>query len=492
MVQYVYLMFDGGGYPFPSHYRDAIEHDPTLSRLWHEDIYEYGTNLTVEDKLDEKAAHHHVIYIRCEYAGVGMEFLSKQEEKNSSWGDAFIGHYRKYAPHLLSHIHYVFLYIEQEQGEQPDEGPIASPYPKRTKDFEVVRIPFTEIYKSTDLHILRLVAAVKRQVAMIRAEEDAAFKIDLSHHILGESDAIKAVHRLIGKVAKVDSTVLILGETGTGKELIAHAIHKQSPRSSKKFVPVNCSAIPPGIAESELFGHARGSYTGAGTDRKGHFEMANGGTIFLDEIGDLPLTIQAKLLRTIQERTVVRVGSSEERRIDVRIIAATHRNLRQMVKAEAFRRDLFHRLDVARIVLPSLRERKDDIYAIAQGFLMEVNKKYGKECSFAADALELLREARWEGNVRELLNVVERSVVESEEDVMTAGYVRSCMDPEDTEETVVKIPPIGTPISLKEMERLHVMLVYEGSGRNQRKAAKILGIDEKTLRGRLKDSGIKE
>jgi two-component system response regulator AtoC len=238
------------------------------------------------------------------------------------------------------------------------------------------------------------------------AGEEAAF-----HNLVGGSAAIREVYRLLEKAAQVDATVLLLGETGTGKELAARAIHYHSARRERRFVPVNCGALPGDLVESELFGHARGAFTGAAAAKAGLFEEAEGGTIFLDEVGELPLPTQVKLNRVLQEREIRRVGETTPTKVDVRVVAATHRDLREEVKAGRFREDLFYRLNVLTVRLPPLRERAEDVPLLAAHFLEKHARAVRRTLrGFGPDAMRRLAGHAWPGNVRELENVVERAV----------------------------------------------------------------------------------
>lgn len=230
--------------------------------------------------------------------------------------------------------------------------------------------------------------------------------------ILGKSKSMQAVYETIQNVGNSNSSILILGESGTGKELVARAVHQVSSRKNKPFIVINCSAIPEGLMESELFGHTRGSFTGASHDKMGMFEEANGGTVFLDEIGEIPLAIQVKLLRVLQEREIRRVGASEVRKVDVRIISATHQDLPDLIQKGAFREDLYYRLNVISIHMPPLRDRSEDIPLLAYHFLKKFNQKTGKNIEdISVDVLHMLQSYPWYGNVRELENVIERCVV---------------------------------------------------------------------------------
>jgi transcriptional regulator with GAF, ATPase, and Fis domain len=243
-------------------------------------------------------------------------------------------------------------------------------------------------------------------------------RVSMFEEILGTSQALQAAVSRVVKVAPTDSSVLITGETGTGKELIARAIHKRSARSQRAFVSVNCAALAPSLISSELFGHEKGAFTGATQRRLGRFELANGGTIFLDEIGELPADIQVALLRVLQEREFERVGGTQSIQVDVRVVAATNRDLEAAIANGTFRRDLFYRLNVFPIQVPPLRERKDDILTLLEYFVQRFGRKLGKNFStIEKRTVELFRSYDWPGNVRELQNVVERSVIVSPDDV---------------------------------------------------------------------------
>jgi transcriptional regulator with GAF, ATPase, and Fis domain len=290
-------------------------------------------------------------------------------------------------------------------------------------------------------------------------------------------------------VAPTDSTVLISGETGTGKELVARAIHSQSNRKDKPFIVVDCGGLAESLFESELFGHVKGSFTGATETKYGRFEVANSGTVFLDEIGNISMNIQTKLLRVRQEKEIARVGSSQVIKVDVRIIAATNKDLLKCVKEQTFREDLFYRLGVVPIVLPPLRERREDIPLLANHFLAKYNKKRGKGITGISDgAMKVLTEYDWPGNVRELENVIERAVVLTRSGVIEPtdlwyyelGASSETAPSSDAEE--VK--------SLAEAEREHIVRTLKMFEEHIGKASEVLGIDRKTLRLKLRKYGI--
>jgi DNA-binding NtrC family response regulator len=244
------------------------------------------------------------------------------------------------------------------------------------------------------------------------------------HNIVGKSKKMQEIYRVIAKVATTDSTVLIYGQSGTGKELIARAIHFNSPRREKQFVPVDCAVLSENLLESELFGHVRGSFTGAVTTKPGLFEVADGGTVFLDEVGNISLSIQAKLLRVLQEREFTPVGGTKAKKVDIRLIAATNKDLEKMIKEETFREDLYYRLNIVPISLPPLRERQEDIPILAAHFLKKSAEEMGKTIKgFTPEAMEKLMRHPWPGNVRELENVIERTVVMIDDEMVRVEHL---------------------------------------------------------------------
>jgi DNA-binding NtrC family response regulator len=315
----------------------------------------------------------------------------------------------------------------------------------------------------------------------LRKELEAKREFDL---VVGESEAMRAVLDIVRRVSPSESTVLITGESGTGKEILAREIHLHSLRHEGPFVVVDCGALVETLFESELFGHVKGSFTGAYETKHGRFEVAHGGTIFLDEISNVSLNIQAKLLRVIQEKEVTRVGSSKPIKIDVRIIAATHENLAEAVKRGKFREDLFYRLSVVPIPLPPLRERKEDIPLLVDHFLSKYNKRSKKNIKgIDPKVIKPLIEYNWPGNIRELENTIERAVVLGRddriglEDLIYHGIGSSLSLLE---------PVAGKYKSLEELEKEYIKVVFYSQHGNKSKTAKILGIDRKTLLSKLK------
>jgi DNA-binding NtrC family response regulator len=284
-------------------------------------------------------------------------------------------------------------------------------------------LDFLEKPLSTD----KLLVTVENALRLSRLEdENRELRHRLGkHELMGTGSAMKKLLAQIERVAASETRVCILGETGTGKELVARAIHEKSPRHASAFVTLNCAAVPAELIESELFGHEKGAFTGAAAKHLGKFEQADGGTLFLDEIGDMPLTMQAKLLRVLEEGEVERVGGDKPIRVHVRVLVATHRNLEELVKQNAFRRDLFHRIYVFPLQLPPLRERPEDFPALVAHFAQQIAAQNGwKEKAFAEDAIRELRRYGWPGNVRELRNVVERLVLLAGEGPVSAADVR--------------------------------------------------------------------
>jgi formate hydrogenlyase transcriptional activator len=316
--------------------------------------------------------------------------------------------------------------------------------------------------------------------------------------IIGNSASLRRVLKGVGTVAPTDSTVLIYGETGTGKELIARAIHDLSPRSSKPFVKLNCAAIPTGLLESELFGHEKGAFTGAIAQRIGRFEVADGGTIFLDEIGEIPLELQTKLLRVLQEREFERLGSSRTLRTDARLIAATNRDLEAMVAEQKFRSDLFFRLNVFPVHVPPLRERQGDIPLLVRHFTQQFSRRMKKAMeSIPSAAMDALCRYHWPGNIRELQNVIERAVIVSSGPVLSidVGDLKSAK-PIRVEERAAtpQFPPNGALHGiLEETERRHILEALEQCNwvvAGSHGAAALLGINRSTLQVRIRRLGI--
>ena len=312
--------------------------------------------------------------------------------------------------------------------------------------------------------------------------------------MLGDSPQMQPIFNRIRQVAPTTATVLIEGETGTGKELVARAIHSLSPRSKGRFVAVNCAALSPQLMESELFGHEKGAFTDARERRIGRAEAANGGTLFLDEIGDLTIPVQVKLLRFLQERTFSRVGSNEELKSDVRFIAATSRNLEELMEKKLFREDLYYRLSVFPITLPDLAERPDDILLLAQHFLSKMRVKYGKQVSsISAPALNLLQTYQWPGNIRELENCIERAVLMAKSDCIHSYDLPPTLQNEEMDESLFGSETAGTRTLDEQMmmfERKVLKDCLKRHNGNQSAAGRELGVSPRMMCYKLRKAGI--
>jgi DNA-binding NtrC family response regulator len=306
--------------------------------------------------------------------------------------------------------------------------------------------------------------------------------------LVGRSQAMRAVARLVKAVSASDASVIITGESGTGKELVAHAIHDLSARSHGPFVAVNVAAIPEGLAESELFGHEKGAFTGAAAARAGCFELADRGTLFLDEVTEMPAALQMKFLRVLEGGRVRRVGGSHEVRFDVRVITATNRDPQQAVEVGALRRDLFYRLNVFTLSLPPLREREGDVPLLAQHFVRQFNRKHGTDVQgVARDAERLMRTYPWPGNVRELRNVIERAVILARTGWIDAHHLPPFLQGTSGEGDDAIVIPVGATAA--DAERVLILETLKRVGNNKAEAARQLGMDVKTIRNKLKAYG---
>ena len=322
---------------------------------------------------------------------------------------------------------------------------------------------------------------LEREIQRLRLPSEARYNFA---NIVGKSEPMRQIFEMIGTVAQADCTVLLQGESGTGKEPVARAIHYSSHRAGSSFVPVNCAAIPESLLESELFGYEKGAFTGASTRKPGKFELASGGTIFLDEIADMSLAMQAKILRVIQERTFGRLGGTRPIKVDVRIIAATNKVLEELMRKKAFREDLYYRLNVVSIYLPALRERKKDIPLLVSHFLRKYNRVDDKNAKgISSQALKLLMDYDWPGNVRELENVIERAVVLGQGDM----FLPSDLSLKAGEKPLKSgVTSSSGDISLAEAEKRLIEDTLKLTHWNQTKAAKILRIHRNTLRRKIR------
>lgn len=344
----------------------------------------------------------------------------------------------------------------------------------QTGAYEYLAKPFT------DEELLNAVTQAFKRLQLRRTVAGDCAEVPLVRGLLGESASMKRVSREIAKAAQSSATVLILGESGTGKELVARAVHYGSTRASAPFIPVNCGGIPDGLLESELFGARKGAFTGAHESRSGFFQAAEGGSIFLDEIAELTMAMQAVLLRVLQDKVVFMVGAREPRKVDVRILAATNKKLETLIEKGKFREDLYYRINVIPLSLPPLRERADDIPLLVRHFAMRFAKEQGKPVPMFDDrVLNMFQTYAWPGNVRELENVVQRLVLMTERDVITAPEL-----PELMRFSAWHGGDVRRSLATVELEHINAVLAsVEG---NKSRAAKILGIDRKTLQNKLK------
>lgn len=303
--------------------------------------------------------------------------------------------------------------------------------------------------------------------------------------LFGKSERMLELYRQIGRVAPTNVTTLLIGESGTGKELAAHAIHELSPRRQRPFIAVNCGAISPNLIESEMFGHERGSFTGADRQHKGYFERADGGTLFLDEVTEMPLDLQVKLLRVLETGQFMRVGTNREIACDIRVIAATNRNPEQAVQEGKLREDLYYRLSVFPIELPALRDRGSDILFLAERFLQTLNEESGKTKAFSPDAAAALEQYEWPGNVRELKNFVRRAFIMADGDVMDLEMLVPQVSP--TGETAGSQVSVPVGETLAEADRRLILATLERCNGVKKQAAAVLGISPKTLYNRLEE-----
>ncbi len=359
---------------------------------------------------------------------------------------------------------------------------------------------FDFLLKPIDLDQLRAVLDKALENIRLKSEVNKLQTLlednELTREYFGKSSKIQRIAAAVEKLSKSgDTTILLEGESGTGKEVFARFIHQKSPRKNAPFITINCATIPKDLAESELFGHERGAFTGASTKTKlGKFELADGGTILLDEIGELTLDLQVKLLRVLQEKRFYRLGGEKEVSVNVRVLAATNRNLEEEVARGSFREDLYYRLNVAKFTIPPLRERKEDIVFIAYSFLNEFSQKFGKNIhGIDPSGMELLKSYYWKGNIRELRNVMERVVLLTEEEELTENHFAFLIDKKNIVETeddkfILQVPPKGVKIDLVlKTLILKTLAITKG---NQVKAAKVLGLSRSKLRYRMEQLGI--
>ncbi|MFI5396096.1 MAG: sigma-54-dependent transcriptional regulator [Candidatus Binatia bacterium] len=357
---------------------------------------------------------------------------------------------------------------------------------------------FDYILKPFDVQAIELIIRNALEMRQYRTEnrflKAQVPATSVFENLVGGSAAMQAIYDLIRQVAPGKTAVLITGETGTGKELVARAIHSLSPRRDKLFVPLNCAAIPQDLLESELFGHVRGAFTGAQAERTGKFELADGGTLFLDEIGDMAYALQAKLLRVLQEGVIERIGSNKPIKVDVRVVSSTNRDLAAAIRESKFREDLYYRLNVFHVHLPPLRERREDIVHLAEFFLTELGREMGKGgLVLTADAPAVLERYQWPGNVRELRNLMERTAVLCTAPEVDGNMIRLLLPPAPTEPAAEDAPEVTSnnnnlqlEPAVEEVERKLILRALGVASDNKAEAARLLGVSERTLWYKLK------
>ncbi len=460
--------------------------------------------------------------------------LSKEEERRGIYrpNEGVIGRiFQSAFPFVVPDIHSEPLFLNRTgaranlpKGEisfigvpvMLPEGPVGV--------LSVDRLFGQEISSEEDIRFLTVVAmliaqflrlhktvSLKQQVLV---EENLLLKKELrsrynQHNIIGQCKRIQDVYNYIDKVAPSRATALLLGESGTGKELVARAIHQASPRADKPFIKINCAALPENLLESELLGHEKGAFTGAANLKKGRFELADNGTVFLDEVGELPLALQAKLLRVLQEQMFERLGGTQTITVNVRVIAATNRSLEECVAQGSFRADLYYRLNVVPVILPPLRERREDIPLLLDHFLKESNRMNTREVHLSSPVVQLLCGYSWPGNVRELQNLIERLVIMADRDTIvsrelpsyitaepeiadsTAPFCRLAAPAwEQPEMTSKPLPETDKHKSLKDMEKAEVVAALRRHGWVQARAARELGLTQRQMGYRIKKYGI--
>ena len=346
--------------------------------------------------------------------------------------------------------------------------------------------PFSLDHLMTVINKALEIRTLRDENRELRAELGQRYEFD---NIVGRSDAMREIFGTVERVAATRATVLLCGESGVGKDLIARAIHHHSPRDGRPFVKINCTALPENLMESELFGYEKGAFTGANTTKPGKFEQADTGTVFLDEIGDVPASVQVKLLRILQEREFERLGSNKTRHIDVRVLAATNVDLRAALEQGTFREDLYYRLNVLPINIPPLRERKEDIPFLVDHFVKKLSKDLGTSAqSISEGAIQRLLEYHWPGNVRELENVIERSMVLATGPVLEAGDIKLDLAPKPRVAATEGFLPEG--MTLDDFERSIIREALHRANGNKSQAARLLGLTRNALRYRLSQMGI--
>jgi Nif-specific regulatory protein len=440
---------------------------------------------------------------------VAAHGLTKQNIERGKYriGEGIVGRViEKKRPMVIPNIGKEPLFLNKTGSRPEKDGISFLSVPIEIKDEVLGVLSVDRIYSKKhgsvddDLRVLRIVASliaqfvklwesyeeVEKEREDLKRELKAKYSIE---NVIGQSDRMQEVFEAIHRVAPSRATVLLRGESGTGKELIAKAIHYMSPRSKGPFIKFNCASIPEGLIESELFGHEKGAFTGAITVRKGRFELADGGTIFLDEVGDLPINLQSKILRVLQEREFERVGGEKTIKVDVRVIAATSRDLEGLVSSGRFREDLYYRLNVIPLFLPPLRERGEDIPLLIEYFLEKFNKENNRSVSFDKSALRVFLNYDWPGNVRELENTIERLVVMSKSQKITASDLPAFLK---IRRAVHSSGETSLMADIQEIEKTNILHALEKTGWVQAKAARLLGITPRQIGYKIKKYGLEK
>ncbi len=435
--------------------------------------------------------------------------LTKQNIEKGKYriGEGIVGRVlEKRTPMVIPNIDEEPLFLNKTGSRPEKDGISFLSVPIKFKNEVLGVLSVDRIYSKKhgnvddDLRVLTIVASliaqfvrlwesyekIEKEKENLKRELKERYSID---NIIGQSDRMQEVFAAVHRVAPTKATVILRGESGTGKELIARALHYMSPRNKGPFIKFNCASIPEGLLESELFGHEKGAFTGAIFSRKGRFELANKGTIFLDEVGDLPLMLQPKILRVLQEREFEPVGSEKTIKVDVRLITATSRDLESLVSQGKFREDLYYRLNVIPIFLPPLREREEDIPALIEYFLTKFNNEHNRSVHLDKNALQVLMNYEWPGNVRELENTVERLVIMSTSDIIAPPDLPDAL-------SVRRLKGLSKAVSLitniEEIEKINIREALEKTGWVQARAAKLLGITPRQIGYKIKKYGLEE
>ncbi len=440
---------------------------------------------------------------------VAAHGLAKENIEKGKYriGEGIVGRVlEKRTPMVIPNIGKEPLFLNKTGSRPEKDGISFLSVPIELKNEVLGVLSVDRIYSSKlgsvddDLRVLKIVASliaqflklwksyeeIEKEKESLKRELKGKYSIE---NIIGQSDRMQEVFEAVYRVAPSKASVLLYGESGTGKELIAKAIHYMSPRNKGPFIKFNCASIPEGLLESELFGHEKGAFTGAVSSRNGKFELANGGTIFLDEIGDLPIVLQPKILRVLQEREFERVGSEKTIKVDVRIITATSRNLERLVSQGKFREDLYYRLNVIPILLPSLRERGEDIPILIEYFLKRFNKENKRSVVLDKSALQILLNYEWPGHVRELENTIERLVVMSRSDRISASDLPVSLS---VRRLKSQDKMISLTTDIEEIEKTNILNALEKTGWVQAKAARLLGITPRQIGYKIKKHGLED